>query len=249
MLENLQIWLSKLKRNSRPKSITPSGRLQAPTNSGKGSHFVIIGLGRFGSSVAETLVNYGHDVLAIDINLERVQHMSVELPHVVQLDATSAEALQQIGISDFDTSVVAISGDFESNLLATVNLLRAGVRHVITKARTNTQKTILKSIGAHEVILPEHEAGVHWGRRLAFNNLVDYLEISRGVGIVELVAPPSLCDHTLIECNLRQDHGLTIIAIHRGDEVIVSPNANFRIESGDILAVIGDIEAAERLEN
>lgn len=248
MFESIQTWFQRLTGNSRPNSTTPYGQIQAPVNSGKGNHFVIIGLGRFGSSVAETLVNYGHDVLAIDVNLERVQHMSTELPHVVQLDATSAEALQQIGISNFDTGVVAISGDFESNLLATVNLLRAGVRHVITKARTNTQKTILKSIGAHEVILPEHEAGVHWGRRLAFNNLVDYLEIGRGVGIVELVAPPSLCNQSLVECNLRREHGLTVIAVHRGDDIIVSPNANFRIESGDILAVVGDIEAAERLE-
>lgn len=247
MLDNIQTWLSKLTQNSRQDSVTPYGQTQMAAGFGKGSHFVIIGLGRFGSSVAETLVNYGHDVLAIDVNLERVQHMSNGLPHVVQLDATNAEALLQIGISDFDTGVVAISGDFESNLLATVNLLRAGVRHVVTKARTNTQKTILKSIGAHEVILPEHEAGVHWGRRLAFNNLVDYLEIGRGVGIVELVAPPSLCNQSLVECNLRQEHGLTVIAVHRGDEIIVSPRADFRIQSGDILAVVGDIEAAERL--
>jgi trk system potassium uptake protein TrkA len=204
-------------------------------------------MGRFGSSVAETLVQFGHDVLAIDSDQERVQHLSTELPHVIQLDATNADALEQINIGNFDTGVVAISNDFESNLLATVLLLRFGVRYVITKARTRTQKTILESIGAHEVILPEHDAGVHWGRRLAFNHFVDYLEIGKGVGIVEMVAPPNICGQSLSECNLRQKHGLTVIAIHRGDDVIVSPAAGFKIEGGDVLAVVGRIEDAEKI--
>jgi trk system potassium uptake protein TrkA len=209
--------------------------------------FVVIGMGRFGSSVAETLVQFGHDVLAIDSDQERVQHLSVELPHVVQLDATNADALEQIGIGNFDTGVVAISNDFESNLLATVLLLRFGVRHVITKARTRTQKMILESVGAHEVILPEHDAGVHWGRRLAFNHFVDYLEIGKGVGIVEVVAPNNICGQSLSECNLRKKHGLTVIAVHRGDDVIVSPSAGFRIEGGDVLAVVGRLEDAENM--
>jgi trk system potassium uptake protein TrkA len=209
--------------------------------------YVVIGMGRFGSSVAETLVQFGHDVLAIDSDKERVQHLSTELPHVIQLDATNAEALEQIGVGNFDTGVVAISNDFESNLLATVLLLRFGVRYVITKARTRTQKTILENIGAHEVILPEHDAGVHWGRRLAFNHFVDYLEIGKGVGIVELVAPAKICGQSLSECNLRQKHGLTVIAIHRGEDVIVSPAAEFRIEGGDVLAVVGRIEDAENI--
>lgn len=209
--------------------------------------FVVIGMGRFGSSVAETLVQFGHNVLAIDSDQERVQHLSTELPHVIQLDATNADALKQIDIGNFDTGVVAISNDFESNLLATVLLLRYGVRYVITKARTRTQKTILESIGAHEVILPEHDAGVHWGRRLAFNHFVDYLEIGKGVGIVEMVAPPNICGQSLSECNLRQKHGLTVIAVHRGDDVIVSPAAGFKIEGGDVLAVVGRIEDAENI--
>lgn len=237
--------LSKLTTRSEDQT-TENQSLRQRLN-GRHRQFVVIGMGRFGSSVAETLVQFGHDVLAIDADAERVQHLSAELPHVVQLDATNADALEQVGIGAFDTGVVAISNDFESNLLATVLLLRFGVRHVITKARTRTQKTILESIGAHEVILPEHEAGVHWGRRLAFNHFVDYLEISKGVGIVEMVAPSKICGQSLSECNLRQKHGLTVIAVHRGEEVIVSPAADFRIMGGDVLAVVGRIEDAENI--
>jgi trk system potassium uptake protein TrkA len=239
-----QVWSKFTEKSERPTSDTQTFLKRF---NGRRRQFVVIGMGRFGSSVAETLVQFGHDVLAIDADIERVQHLSSELPHVIQLDATNAEALEQIGISSFDTGVVAISNDFESKLLATVHLRRFGVRHVITKARTRTQKTILESIGAHEVILPEHDAGVHWGRRLAFNHFVDYLEIGKGVGIVEITAPTHICGQSLLECNLRQKHGLTVIAVHRGEEVIVSPAADFRIKSGDVLAVVGRMEDAEKM--
>lgn len=211
--------------------------------------FVVIGLGRFGSSVAQTLVQEGRDVLAIDADENRVRHLSLELPNVIQLDATDADALQEIGIENFDTGLVCIASDFESNLLATVVLLRFGLRRVIAKARTRTQKEILSAVGAHEVILPEHEAGVHLGRRLAFKHFVEYLEISRGVAVVELVAPPSLWGCSLADSKLRQRYRLTIIAVHRGQEVIINPPASFTIEEGDVLAVIGHIEDAERLRN
>jgi trk system potassium uptake protein len=227
----------------------PEGNLDRKSRYSRRSQhgFVVIGLGRFGSSVAETLVREGHDVLAIDGDPDRVRHLSHTLPNVVQLDATDADALQEIGIENFDTGLVSIGMDFESNLLATVLLLRFGVRRVITKARTRTQKSILEAIGAHEVILPEQEAGEHLGRRLAFKHIVEYLEIFGGVGVVEILAPASLWHHSLVECNLRQRTNLTVIAVRRGSDVIVNPAATFRIAEGDILVVVGQIEDAERL--
>ena len=234
-------WRDRLATPVESVGVVDNGRYQR-------REFIIIGLGRFGSSVAETLVKYGHDVLAIDCNIDRVQHLSEELPHVIQLDATKAEALHQIGIEQFSTGLVCISNDFESNLLATVHLLRAGLPRVITKARTHTQLTILQELGVHEVIIPEHDAGVHFARRLAHNNFIDYLEIKDGLSIVELIAPESVCGHTLVECNLRQRLGLTVIAVQRGEQIIPNPNADFRILSGDILMVLGQVEAAERLE-
>ncbi len=216
-------------------------------NGRKSRHeYVIIGMGRFGSSVAQTLANYGHDVLAIDINGERVQHLSRTLPHIIQLDATNVEALKQTGIDQFHTGLVCISKNFEHNLLATVHLLRLGVDRVITKARTNTQRTILKEVGVHEVILPEHEAGVHLGRRLAHPNFIDYLEIKEGISIIELNAPPDLQGSTLGKCNLRQRFGLSVIAVQRGEKIISNPGAAFHIEAEDILMVIGQVEDAER---
>jgi trk system potassium uptake protein TrkA len=227
---------------------TPAA-LQYASQVGKGKkdEFVVIGLGRFGTSVARTLVSYGHNVMAIDSDMNRVQDLSTSLPHVLQLDATNVDALRQAGVDAFDTGLVCIGTDFESNVLATVLLRRLGVKRVITKARTRTQKEILLRVGADEVILPEHEAGVRLARRLAAGHFIDYLEVSADVGVVELLAPPQFWGHTLAESEMRQRYGLTAMAVRRGDELLVSPSASFRIEANDILVVLGRLEDAERL--
>jgi trk system potassium uptake protein TrkA len=209
--------------------------------------FVVVGLGRFGTSLARTLVKYGYTVLAIDRSQERVQQLSGTLPYVVQLDATNVEALRQAGVDGFDTAVVCIGDDFESNLLATVQLRKLGVKRVLAKARTNTQKDILVQVGADEVVLPEHEAGVRLGRRLASGHFVDYLEVADDVGIVELIAPRSLIGLTLAQADIRGRFGLSVIAVQREDGITVSPPADFAIAQGDILVVLGRIDAAEQL--
>lgn len=214
---------------------------------GRESEYVVIGLGRFGTAVATTLVEHGRTVLAIDSNHDRVQALSGELPHVVQLDATNIEALRQAGVETFDTGLVCIGTDFENNLLATVLLRQLGVQRVIAKALTITQREILLKVGADEVILPEHEAGRRLGRKMAIDHLVDYLEVGNDVGVVELLAPPSTWDHSLSELSLRQRYGLTVIAVRRGDDLVVSPSAAFRLKEEDIVVVLGRMEDAERM--
>ncbi|WP_082381957.1 potassium channel family protein [Ardenticatena maritima] len=211
--------------------------------------FIVIGLGRFGTSVARTLVEQGHDVLAADVDYKRVQALASELPHVVQLDATNLDALREIGADSFDTGIVCISTDFEANLLATVLLRKLGVRRVIVKARTRTQCEILSRIGADEVILPEHEAGVRLARRLSAADFVDYLEVSPEISIIEMVAPSHLHGKTLVEADLRRKYGLTVIAIRRGEQLQVNPPADAVIEEGNELLVVGRLEDAERLSD
>ncbi len=214
---------------------------------GRESEFVVIGLGRFGTAVATTLVENGRTVLAIDSDHDRVQALCGELPHVVQLDATNIDALRQAGVETFDTGLVCIGTDFENNLLATVLLRQLGVQRVIAKALTITQREILLKVGADDVILPEHEAGRRLGRKMAVGHLVDYLEMSNEVGVVELLAPPSTWDHSLSELSLRQRYGLSVIAVRRGDDLIVSPSASFQIKEEDIVVVLGRMEDAERM--
>lgn len=220
-----------------------------PSNNGKAhrQEFIVIGLGRFGTSLAMTLNAYNHDVLAVDSDIKRVQEVSRLLPYVTQLDATNLEALREAGAEAFDTGIACIGTDFEANLLTTVSLRKLGVRRVLAKARTTTQQEILQRIGADEVILPEHEAGVRLGRRLAAINFVDFLELGEDKGVVELIAPAYLVGKSLRESNIRQQYGLAVIAIRRNEEAIISPMAEETIQQDDILVVLGRIDSCEKL--
>jgi trk system potassium uptake protein TrkA len=203
------------------------------------NEFVIVGLGRFGSSVAITLHAQGHDVLAIDAAGPLVQRLSTHLPHVVQMDATNREGFIELGIGNFDTGIVCIGSNFESNMLATVLMRQLGVRRVICKARTRTQREILLKIGADDVILPEHEAGQRLGRKLSSSGFVDYMEVNKEISVVELVAPRNLVGVPLLKSNLREKYGIVVVAIRRADGVIVLPTAQEVILEGDVLVVIG----------
>ena len=225
----------------------PLGRSHSFGNINHHNEFIIIGLGRFGTSLAMSLTAYGHDVLAIDSDIKRVQQLSHLLPHVIQLDATDIEALREVGAGAFDTGVVCIGTDFESNVLATATLRKLEVRRVITKARTITQQEILQRVGADEVILPEHEAGVRLARRLAAIDFVDFLELSPDTGVVEIITPDHLVGKSLREAGIRQEYSLTVVAIRRGNEVLISPRAAEVIQENDILVVVGKTSDCERL--
>lgn len=219
-------------------------------NSHKHNEFLIIGLGRFGTSLAMSLTAYEHDVLAIDSDMKRVQQLSNLLPHVIQLDATDIDALREVGAEAFDTGVVCIGTEFEANLLATSTLQKLGVRRVITKARTITQQEILQKVGAQEVILPEHEAGVRLARRLAAIDFVDFMELSQDTGVVEIIAPGYLVGKSLKEAEIRQEFGVAVVAIKRDDqEVVISPSADEIIRQDDILVILGRTADCEKLRH
>ena len=242
-------WLSRVWQGLRelvlPKR--PASMLHPFSGIHHHNEFIIIGLGRFGTSLAMSLTAYGHDVLAIDSDIKRVQQVSNLLPHVIQLDATDIEALREVGAGAFDTGVVCIGTDFEANMLATVTLRKLEVRRVIAKARTITQQEILQRVGADEVILPEHEAGVRLARRLAAIDFVDFLELSPDTGIIEIVTPDHLIGKSLREARIRQEYNLTVVAIKRGNEVLISPRAGELIQENDILVVVGKTSDCERL--
>lgn len=209
--------------------------------------FIVIGLGRFGTSLAKSLTQDGHDVLAVDADYQRVQTLSMDLPHVIQIDATNDDALREIGADHFDTGIVCIGTDFESNMLATVLLRRLGVRRIIAKARTRTQREILQLVGADEVILPEHEAGRRLAQRLSAVNFVDYLQLSPEMSVVEMRVPQRLHDLTLAEANLPERFGLTVLAIRREGQFRFNPANDTKLRATDEMLVAGSITSAQRL--
>lgn len=246
MSNNSLNWSQQLWQNIRGLG-QPQSRPRRRPGGQQRHEFIVIGLGRFGTSLAMSLDAYGHDVLAVDTDQKRVQIVSQTLANVVQLDATNLEALHEIGADMFDTGVVCIGSDFEANLLTTVVLRKLGVRRVITKATTVTQQEILQRVGADEVILPEHEAGVRLARKLAAIDFVDFLELSSDTGVVEIVTPPQFAGKTLKEADIRRLYGLSVVAIKRGEQVLISPGADETLLASDILVILGKTSDCEKL--
>ncbi|HMO59487.1 MAG TPA: TrkA family potassium uptake protein, partial [Roseiflexaceae bacterium] len=211
------------------------------------AEFAVIGLGRFGSSLALTLVERGFHVLGIDRDQPIVQRLADKITQVVQLDSTDEEALTAVDITSFDTVVVAIGSNFEANLLTTVALKALKVERVICKALNERQRTILLRVGADRVILPEFEAGARLAQELAAPGMVDQIALGSEHSIIELRVPRSLVGQSIMEADLRRRFGITILAIKRNDILTVSPPPDYTLTNGDILAVIGENTCIARI--
>jgi|SRR6056297_293139 len=212
--------------------------------------FVVVGLGRFGSSLAETLAEKDFDVLAIDIDEEIVQNMSNIVTHAVEADATDEEALKTLGVRNFDVAVVSIGDDIHSNILATLILKELGVPYVVVKAQNKLHGKILKKVGADRVVYPERDMGTRIAHNLISSNVLDYIEFAKDYSIVEIIATPNMVGNSLADLELRTRFGVNVMAIKRGKELNVTPGANDRILEGDVLVVMGknkDLDAVKEL--
>lgn len=210
--------------------------------------FAVIGLGRFGTSVAKTLSKMGYDVLAVDTNEEKVNNIMEHVTHAVQVDAMDEQALKALGIRNFDVVIVAIGQDVQSNILVTVMLKDMGVKKVVAKAVTDLHGKVLERIGTDKVVFPERDMGVRVAHALVSKNILDQINISPDFSIVELMASEEFVGKTLAEGAIRMKHGVTVLAIRRGNDVIISPGAKQVVEEGDVLVVVGRNEKLKSLE-
>ncbi|RPF46666.1 trk system potassium uptake protein TrkA [Thermodesulfitimonas autotrophica] len=210
--------------------------------------FAVIGLGRFGTSVAETLSRMGYDVLAVDVDAEKVNAVMDIVTHAVQVDALDEHALKSLGIRNFDVVIVAIGEDIQANILVTVMLKEMGVKTVVAKARTELHGRVLAKVGADKVVFPERDMGVRVARALVAANIVDQIELSPDYSLMELIAPREFVGKSIGEAAIRMKYGVTVLAIRRGDEIIISPGARHTVEEGDILVVVGRNDRLRRLE-
>jgi trk system potassium uptake protein TrkA len=178
--------------------------------------FAIIGIGRFGSSLAHTLTSMGYEVLAIDRNIDRVQNFISEVTHVVEADATEPEALKALGIRNFDVGVVAIGDDVQASILVTVLLKDLGVKKVVAKAINDLHGRVLEKVGADKVVYPERDMGVRVAHQLISTNVLDQIELSSDYSILEIMAPEKTVGKTLKDLDLRPKYGISVMAIKRG---------------------------------
>ncbi|KUK40879.1 MAG: K+ transport system NAD-binding component [Clostridia bacterium 62_21] len=210
--------------------------------------FAVIGLGRFGQSVAISLAKMGYEVLAIDTDEEKVNEIVEHVTHAVQIDALDENALRAVGIRNFDVVIVAIGHDMQASILITVMLKEMGVREVVAKARTELHGRVLAKVGADKVVFPERDMGVRVARALVTKNILDQIELSPDYSILELVAPEEFVGKTLEESGIRLKHGVTVLAIRRGADIIISPGGKQVIEPGDVLVTVGRNDRLKRLE-
>ncbi len=202
-------------------------------------NFLVIGLGHFGTSLACSLADAGHNVLGVDIDLDIVQALSSRLAHVVELDAANEDALASLGINNFDAAIVASGKNFESSVLITLLLKRLGAHYVIAKAITEQQAEVLKRIGADEVVQPERDAGTRLARLLISPNVLEYLELEQGVSVAEIQATASMDGKSVAELDFRRKYKITILLIKDGDRYLISPDPDDRVRTGDTLVVFG----------
>lgn len=214
----------------------------------------VIGLGRFGSTLARALAEAGHEVIAIDSSAELVEEIQDAVALAVRLDATEERSLLAQGIDKVDVAIVSIGEEFEGNTLVTVLLKKLRVKKVIARAQTQMRARILELVGADEIIRPEEESALRLANRLTNPSIVSYVELSAGHSLLQVEAPRRLYGRTLAELDLRRKYRLNIIAIKRqsesaegGYEVIDVPAPNDQVKQGDILLIVGSDENLKKL--
>lgn len=212
------------------------------------SRVVVIGLGRFGSSLAIALVRGGYDVLGIDADPRIVQRYADDLTHAAVADTTDAEAMRQLGVQEFGLAVVGIGTDLEASILTTALLVDLRVQTIWAKATSREHGRILERIGAHHVVLPEFEMGERVAH-LVTGRMLDFIEFEDDYALVKTLAPREAVGRTLGESALRKKYGVTVVGIKRRGEGFTYATADTTVRTGDILILAGKTPDVERVAN
>jgi len=209
--------------------------------------FVIIGCGRFGSSVAKKLYDLGAEVMTVDKSEETVQNIADFVTYAVQADATDENTIKSLGIRNFDVAVVSIGGDIQSSILVTLMLKELGVKYVVAKAQNDLHGKVLYRIGADRVVFPEREMGIRVASNLVSDNILEYIQLAPDYSIMEIVALSSWVGKTLKDIDMRNEYGINVMAIKHGDEIDITISAGEVLEEGDVLVVIGHNDNLEKI--
>lgn len=212
---------------------------------------VVIGLGRFGSSVTQTLYNQGHDVLAIDEDESRVQDMMGNATHVLVGDATSDAVLRELGIPEYDMAIVAIGANLVSSVMVSVMLKTLDVEYIVARAKDRLHANTLERLGVNRVVQVEAEMGARLAHSLFHPDVQEYMEILPNFGISKLRVPSRFSDMSIgelpgLDSNSR-DAGLSALAISRGKRITLKPSSKDKIRANDWLVLAGNDELLDHL--
>ena len=209
---------------------------------------VVIGLGRFGKSLALELMEEGTEVLGIDENPKTVQSLAGRLTHVVAADSTNEEALRQLSVHEFDRAVVGIGSNLEASILTSSILVNAGIRNIWAKAISHSHARILAQLGVHHVVRPEHDMGKRVAH-LVRGRMIDYIEFDDGYAIVKTTPPESMHGLPLGESRVRSKYGVTIVGVKRAGQDFTHATPETVVEKGDLIIVSGPEDGVERFSD
>ncbi len=202
--------------------------------------YAIIGLGRFGGALLQTLIANGQDVLGIDINEENVNDYRDIATQVIIADAQEEDVLRKLDIASFDHVIIAIGHNMQASILATINAKDLGAKHVIAKAENRTHLRVLTKIGADTVVQPEREMGERIARKLLAPNMLNFIELSDDYSMAEVqIVNPTFTGRTISDLNIRKRFGLNVIAVRHEGEFVVAPEGKYRVQPNDIVSVVG----------
>lgn len=212
--------------------------------------FLVIGAGRFGSSVIKELHTLGHEVVACDVNEDLLTSIDEYVNHSLIGDATDIRVLEELNATDFDAIVLSIGDNFEAAILILKNLKDMGCLQVYSKANDKKRGEVLSAVGADRVIYPEEETGIRIAKQLATPGMLEFIELAPNFGAMEVKVPESFVGKNLIELNFRRKYGLTVVMVSKLNRKtpIVSPKPEIVFDEGDVIFVIGENDDLEKLQ-
>lgn len=209
--------------------------------------YAVIGLGKFGESIAIELAKSGADVLALDNDAEKVHEVASYVTRSMQVDVCDVETMNTLGLSNMDGVIVAITGNLNASVMATILSKEAGVPYIIAKVGDNIQATILKKVGADRVIIPEKESGIRVAQTILSTNLKEFIELSDKVNIIEVNIRPEWIGKSLKELNLRQKYNINVIGIRENNELKMNINPDKKFENECTLIIVINKEDIPKL--
>ena len=210
--------------------------------------YIVVGLGRFGSAIAETLCEAGEEVLGVDMDMDLVEDMSSRITHAVQMDAMDRNALMALGGQDFDVAVGTMGSDIRASGMITLLMKELGVKRVIAKAHDDFHGRMLEKLGADKVLFPERDMGRRIAHNLVSGNIIDYLELSPDYSMAEIRPKAEWAGKALKDLALRSRVGMNVIAIRNGEELNAMPQPDTVIRENDVLLVVASEETLSTMD-
>ena len=210
--------------------------------------YVVIGLGRFGGELATRLYSFGEEVMAIDMDEQLVDKIADRVTRAVAADARDPDVLKKLGVENFERAIVAVGSDLAASALITMNLKNLNVPFIMCKAHDDTYKDILEKLGADRVIIPEREVADKLALGMTHAGIMEYIELSQEVGVVEMEPVPEWIGKSIRELEMRTRYGINVIAVRKADEIVIPPDIDTPIEANVIMVMLGKYELFENLK-